>query len=77
VILVDVEDYRKRRRGQLTRAARDAARRVQRSGEPESLEPMSSYERKLVHDTVAEIGGLETASEGAEPHRYVVIRRSG
>jgi spoIIIJ-associated protein len=77
LVLVDVEDYRKRRRSQLTRTARDAARRVQRSGEPESLEPMSSYERKLVHDTVAEIGGLETASEGAEPHRYVVIRRSG
>jgi spoIIIJ-associated protein len=74
LVLVDVEDYRKRRRSQLVRAAREAARKVQRSGRPESLPPMSAYERKLVHDTVAELGGLETASEGEEPGRYVVIR---
>jgi spoIIIJ-associated protein len=57
-------------------AAREAARKVQRSGRPESLPPMSAYERKLVHDTVAELGGLETASEGEEPGRYVVIRHA-
>jgi len=75
VVLVDVEDYRKRRRSQLVRSAREAARKVQRSGQSESLPPMSAYERKLVHDTVADMGGLETASEGEEPGRYVVIRR--
>jgi spoIIIJ-associated protein len=75
-VLVDVEDYRKRRRSQLVRSAREAARKVQRSGQPESLPPMSAYERKLVHDTVAEMGGLETASEGEDPGRYVVIRRA-
>jgi spoIIIJ-associated protein len=74
LVIVDVEDYRKRRRSQVVRAAREAARKVQRSGRPESLPPMSAYERKLVHDTVAELGGLETASEGEEPGRYVVIR---
>jgi spoIIIJ-associated protein len=36
---------------------------------------MSSYERKIVHDAVAEIMGLETGSEGEEPERRVVIRR--
>jgi spoIIIJ-associated protein len=36
---------------------------------------MSAYERKLVHDTVAAVGGLETSSEGEEPQRFVVIRR--
>ena len=46
-----------------------------RAGRPEMLDPMTSFERKLVHDTVAEIGGLETASEGEEPNRRVVIRR--
>ena len=74
-VLVDVEDYRKRRRAQVVRRARDAARRVKKSGRPESLEPMNAYERKVVHDTVAAIGGLETASEGEEPNRRVVIRR--
>jgi spoIIIJ-associated protein len=70
-----VEDYRKRRRSQLVKRVRDAARRVQKSGRPESLQPMTSYERKVVHDTVATIAGLETGSEGEEPDRYVVIRR--
>lgn len=74
-VLVDVEDYRKRRRTQILQRARDAARRVQKSGRQEILEPMSAYERKVVHDAVAEIGGLQTASEGEEPERRVVIRR--
>jgi spoIIIJ-associated protein len=74
MVLVDVEDYRKRRRSQLVRTAREAAQRVQRTGKPESLEPMSASDRKLVHDTVGQVTGLETASEGEEPRRFVVIR---
>jgi spoIIIJ-associated protein len=74
-VLVDVEDYRKRRRSMIEHKARDAARRVRKTGRPESLEPMSAYERKIVHDAVAELGGMETASEGEEPQRFVVIRR--
>ena len=74
-VLVDVEDYRKRRRAQVLHRARDAAHRVKKSGRQEALEPMSAYERKLVHDAVAEMGGLQTASEGEEPERRVVIRR--
>ena len=76
LVLVDVEDYRKRRRSQVLRKARDTARRVQRSGRYEALEPMNAYERKLVHDAVAQMGGLETASEGEEPNRRVVIRKA-
>ena len=75
-VLVDVEDYRKRRRAQVIRHARDVAKRVTSGGEDEALEPMTSYERKLVHDAVASIGGLETHSEGEEPNRHVVIHRS-
>ena len=76
LVLVDVEDYRKRRRSQILRKARDTARRVERSGRQEALEPMNAYERKLVHDAVAQVGGLETASEGEEPNRRVVIRKA-
>jgi spoIIIJ-associated protein len=76
-ILVDVEDYRKRRRSHLLRNARDAARQVKKTGRPQALEPMSAYDRKLVHDAVGEMGGLETSSEGEEPQRRVVIRRAG
>jgi spoIIIJ-associated protein len=77
VVLADVEDYRKRRRAHILQRARDAAQRVKKSGREEALEPMSAYERKLVHDAVAEVGGLQTASEGEEPERRVVIHRAG
>jgi len=76
-VLVDVEDYRKRRRDQVLRHANDAAARVRRTGKQVALEPMSTYERKLVHDAVSEFGGLETLSEGQEPNRRVVVRVAG
>ena len=45
---------------------------VKESGEQASLEPMSPFERKVVHDVVA-AAGLKSESEGAEPRRYVVV----
>ena len=76
LVQVDVEDYRKRRRSRVISRAREIGRRVKQSGRPEALEPMNAFERKIVHDTVGELGGLETASEGEEPARHVVVRRS-
>lgn len=73
-VLVDVEDYRKRQEDRLIERAREIAERVQRTGREESLDPMNPYQRKLVHDAVAEFEGLESVSEGAEPERFVVIR---
>jgi spoIIIJ-associated protein len=74
-VLVDVEDYRKRRRSQLAEKARAVAARVRRTGRPERMEPMSPYERKIVHDAVGEVTGVESSSEGEEPERRVVIRK--
>ena len=74
-VIVDIEDYRKRRRSQLAERARSVAARVKRTGRPERLEPMSPYERKIVHDAVNAVGGVETASEGEDPQRRVVVRR--
>jgi spoIIIJ-associated protein len=74
-VLVDVEDYRKRRRSQLAEKARGVAQRVRRTGRQERLEPMSAYDRKIVHDTAGEVGGVETTSEGEDPDRRVVIRK--
>jgi len=76
LVLVDVEDYRKRRRAQILRRAREVARRVRQSGREEALDPMNAYERKLVHDAIAQLGGLQTESEGEEPTRRVVIRKA-
>jgi spoIIIJ-associated protein len=74
-VLVDVEDYRKRRRSQLADRARQVAQRVRRTGRQEALEPMNPYERKIVHDAASEVSGVESASEGEDPSRRVVIRK--
>ena len=74
LVIVDVEDYRKRRIARIQDQAREVAERVARTGREEELEPMNPFERKLVHDAAAEVGGVETTSRGEEPERYVVIR---
>lgn len=73
-VLVDVQDYRKRHDDQVTERARETAERVAASGSEERLDPMNAYERKLVHDAVAEVDGVESVSEGVDPDRYVVVR---
>jgi spoIIIJ-associated protein len=74
-VIVDVEDYRKRRESRLEEQAREAADRVLRDGGEAELEPMNALERKIVHDAVAEVEGVETFSRGEEPNRYVVIQK--
>jgi spoIIIJ-associated protein len=73
-IHVDVAGYRAKRREALADFTRKLAQQVIDSGEEQALEPMPSPDRKVVHDTVGEIDGVETTSEGDEPRRYVVIR---
>ena len=73
-LAVDVEGYRARRRDSLAEYARDMASRAKERGTEIELEPMTSYERKVVHDAVAEIDGASSFSEGEEPNRKVVIR---
>lgn len=74
-IVVDVEDYKKRQRGRLVAKAREVAKRVARTGRSEELEPMTPYDRKMVHDAVATVEGVESASRGEDPERRVVISR--
>jgi spoIIIJ-associated protein len=74
-VIVDVEDYRKRRESRLEERAREVADQVLRDGGEEELEPMNALERKIVHDAVADVEGVETFSRGEEPNRYVVISR--
>lgn len=75
MVIVDVEDFRKRREDRLIERAHEVAERVLREGGEVELEPMNPLERKIVHDAAAEIGGVETFSRGEEPARYVVISR--
>ncbi len=75
-INVDVGGYRAKRREALAQFTRQLAERVLESGRAQALEPMSASDRKVVHDVAAEIEGIATESEGEEPRRRVVLRRS-
>jgi spoIIIJ-associated protein len=75
-LLVDVEGYRARRRESLADYARAMAERAKDRGTEIELEPMNAYERKIVHDAVAEVEGAASFSEGEEPNRKVIIRGS-
>jgi spoIIIJ-associated protein len=76
-ILVDVAQYREKRRVALERFTKQIADEVKSAGAEKILEPMSPADRKIVHDTINEIDGVETSSEGEEPRRYVVIKPAG
>jgi spoIIIJ-associated protein len=71
-LMLDISGYRAEKREQLVRLAADTIARVRESGEAVSLDPMSPFERKVVHDAVA-AAGLTSASEGVEPRRHVVV----
>jgi spoIIIJ-associated protein len=70
---VDIGGYRERRREALAAFARQVADDVRASGSERALEPMPPPDRKVVHDTLAEMDGVGTSSEGEEPRRRVVI----
>jgi spoIIIJ-associated protein len=70
---VDVGGYRQRRREALERFTQSVADEVKSSGVQKALEPMNAADRKVVHDTINDIDGVETTSEGEEPRRRVVI----
>jgi spoIIIJ-associated protein len=72
-VLVDVEDYRKRRAARLVERAERAAELALETGEEQELEPMDALERKIVHDAVATIDGVGSGSRGEEPNRFVVV----
>lgn len=72
-LVVDVSDYRQKRKAALERFADGVAAQVKETNEAVRLEPMSPADRKIVHDRVNTIDGVTTRSEGEEPRRLVVI----
>ena len=71
-LMLDVSGYRADQRARLVALAQESVAQVQDSGERVALDPMSPFERKVVHDAVA-AAGLTSESEGVEPRRFVVI----
>ena len=72
-VRIDIGGYRERRKEALGRFATQVAADVVETGVAKALEPMHPADRKVVHDTVNEIEGVGTTSEGEEPRRRVVI----
>jgi spoIIIJ-associated protein len=73
-LLLDINGYRARHRDQLIAVVKATAERVIASREDHEFEPMTPAERKIVHDAVAAIDGVQTESLGEEPYRRVIIR---
>ncbi|AKU14987.1 protein jag [Luteipulveratus mongoliensis] len=71
-LMLDVAGYRADRRAELVKQAEAVVETVRTTGESAPLEPMTAFERKVVHDAVL-AAGLSSESEGAEPRRYVVV----
>ncbi|MHC0039374.1 RNA-binding cell elongation regulator Jag/EloR [Pseudoneobacillus sp. C159] len=72
-ITIDAEDYRKRRNETLIQLAGRLALKAIKTGQNVALEPMPSYERKVIHTALADNKKVKTYSDGSEPHRYIVI----
>lgn len=72
-LMLDVARWRAARREELSDLGRTTAEQVRDTGEPARLQAMTPFERKIVHDAVAEVDGVSSESEGEEPRRRVVV----
>ena len=73
-VYLDIAGYRGRREKTLEDLAEKIARAVVRTGKPVTLEPMTAYERKIIHTKLQTHSKVETISKGEEPYRKVVIK---
>lgn len=71
-LMLDIEDFRSGKKADLAKLAQEIADEVKSTGVSVKLKPMNAFERKVIHDTIQEIG-LTSESEGEEPNRCVVV----
>ena len=71
-LMLDIDNFRSKKKEELAKLAREVADEVKSTGSSVKLKPMNAFERKVIHDTIQEIG-LTSESEGEEPHRCVVV----
>jgi len=70
--MLDIDNFRSDKKEELAKLAHETADEVKSTGESIKLKPMNAFERKVIHDTIQEIG-LTSESEGEEPNRCVVV----
>jgi spoIIIJ-associated protein len=73
-LVLDIAGYRAAREQELETLARDLVQKVKNFGGTETMPSMSAYERRQIHLILQDIEGIESASEGEEPYRRIVIR---
>ena len=71
-LMLDIDNFRSDKKDELAQLAKEVAEEVKSTGESVKLRPMNAFERKVVHDTIQEIG-LTSESEGEDPDRCVVV----
>lgn len=71
-LMLDVEGFRSGRKSELKKLAEEMAEKAKSTGEEIRLKPMNAFERKVIHDTIQDLG-LSSESEGEDPDRFVVI----
>lgn len=76
-LMLDIAQWRASRRSELSELGRASAEQARDEGEPVRLQPMTPFERKIVHDAVAAVDGVRSESEGEEPRRRVVVLPTG
>lgn len=72
-VILDAEDYRNRRNDTLIQLAHRLALKAVKTGKDVTLEPMPSYERKVIHTALSDNKRVKTLSDGSDPHRHIVI----
>ncbi|NSL52357.1 RNA-binding cell elongation regulator Jag/EloR [Calidifontibacillus erzurumensis] len=72
-VIVDAENYRMRRRETLENLATRLAAKAKKTKTKVVLEPMPSFERKIIHSVLSEVEGVSTVSDGVEPNRHIII----
>ncbi len=71
-LMLDIENFRANRRKELTALAKKLGEEAKSTGKEIKLDPMNAFERKIIHDTIQDMG-LTSESEGEDPRRFVVI----
>ncbi len=72
-VKLDTENYRDKRKETLKKLSMNLAKKAKKTNRKQKLEPMSPNERRIIHSTLQDVGGVSTFSEGNEPYRRVVI----
>ncbi|MEH7112216.1 RNA-binding cell elongation regulator Jag/EloR [Neobacillus niacini] len=72
-VILDAEDYRNRRNDTLIQLAHRLALKALKTGKDVALEPMPSYERKVIHTALSDNKRVKTYSDGSDPYRHIVI----